>query len=108
MAEIGVEVCHALPDRQLRRALRMREGSTLGQAIEQSGLLQEVPGIDLGSARVGIYGKLKSLDTILRDRDRIEIYRPLIADPKEARRRRAGRSVKSADTSNPAKSTQLD
>lgn len=107
MAEIGVEVCHALPARQFRRTLRLQQGSTLGQAIEQSGLLQEAPGIDLESARVGIYGKLKSLDTILRDRDRVEIYRPLIADPKEARRRRAVKSGKTADTSNPAKSTQV-
>lgn len=96
MAEIRVEVCYALPDRQFLKALRVQEGITLQQAVEQSGLLREAPEVDLESARVGIYGKLKTLDTVLRDRDRVEIYRPLIADPKEARRRRAGKTGKTA------------
>ena len=96
MAEIRVEVCYALPDRQFLEALRVEEGTTLRQAIEQSGLLRKAPEIDLASARVGVYGKLKTHDTILRDRDRVEIYRPLIADPKDARRRRAGKSMRVA------------
>jgi len=94
MAEIRVEVCYALPDRQFLKALRLPEGATLRQAVEQSDLLREMPGIDLESAHVGIYGKLKTLDTVVRDRDRIEVYRPLIADPKEARRRRAGKKMR--------------
>lgn len=96
MAEIGVEVCYALPGRQFLKVLRLQEGATLRQAVEKSHLLQEAPEIDLESARVGIYGKLKTLDTILRDHDRVEIYRPLIADPKEARRRRAGKKMRVA------------
>lgn len=94
MAEIRVEVCYALPDRQFLKALRLPEGSTLRQAVEQSELLREVPELDLESAHVGIYGKLKTLDTVVRDHDRIEVYRPLIADPKEARRRRAGKKMR--------------
>jgi putative ubiquitin-RnfH superfamily antitoxin RatB of RatAB toxin-antitoxin module len=59
------------------------------QAIEASGLAQKHPEIDLAKNKVGVYGKLAKLDTPLRDRDRVEIYRPLIADPKEVRRKRA-------------------
>ncbi len=76
-------------------SLTVPAGTTLGQALEQSGVLREFPGIDLAVNMVGIYGKKKSLDTVLREHDRIEVYRPLQADPKEARRRRAsGRPVK--------------
>lgn len=73
------------------RALDVEAGTTIGQAIEQSGILQEAPEINLVTMPVGIYGKKKTLDTVLQPRDRIEIYRPLIADPKDARRRRAKR-----------------
>ncbi|WP_338763342.1 RnfH family protein [Massilia sp. METH4] len=73
------------------RALDVDAGTTIGQAIEQSGILQEAPEINLVTMPVGIYGKKKTLDTVLQPRDRIEIYRPLIADPKDARRRRAKR-----------------
>ena len=94
-ASIEVQVCHALPDSSFLRSLTVPAGTTLGQALEQSGVLREFPGIDLAVNMVGIYGKKKSLDTVLREHDRIEVYRPLQADPKEARRRRAsGRSVK--------------
>jgi putative ubiquitin-RnfH superfamily antitoxin RatB of RatAB toxin-antitoxin module len=71
------------------RALDVAAGTTIGQAIEMSGILQEAPEINLVTMPVGIYGKKKTLDTVLQPRDRIEIYRPLIADPKDARRRRA-------------------
>ena len=87
---IAVQVCYALPDAAFLRALSLPEGSTVRQAIEHSGLLQRYPEIDLGVNMVGIYGKKKTLDTVLRPQDRVEIYRPLQADPKEARRRRAG------------------
>jgi putative ubiquitin-RnfH superfamily antitoxin RatB of RatAB toxin-antitoxin module len=73
------------------RALDVDAGTTIGQAIELSGILQEAPEINLVTMPVGIYGKKKTLDTVLQPRDRIEIYRPLIADPKDARRRRAKR-----------------
>ena len=88
--DIAVQVCHALPDSSFLRSLTVPAGTTIGQALVQSGLLQEHPGIDLTVNMVGIYGKKKSLDTVLRAHDRIEVYRPLQADPKEARRRRAG------------------
>ncbi len=89
MADIRVQVCYARPDRQFRRSVTVSAGSTIQSAIECSGMLGDVPEIDLAAARVGIYGKLKTLDTPLRDHDRVEIYRPLIADPKESRRKRA-------------------
>lgn len=94
MAEIAVQVCYARPDLQMLRDLRLAEGATLRTAIEQSGILAQVPEIDFGSCRVGVFGKLKTLDTVLRDRDRVEIYRPLIADPKESRRKRAEKKNK--------------
>lgn len=87
---IPVQVCYTLPDSSFLRSLKVPAGTTIGQAVAQSGLLQEIPGIDLAVNMVGIYGKRKSLDTVLREHDRVEVYRPLQADPKEARRRRAG------------------
>jgi len=89
-ADITVQVCHALPDSTFLRSLHVPAGSTIEQAVAQSGLLQAIPGIDLSINMVGIYGKKKPLDTVLHEHDRVEVYRPLQADPKEARRRRAG------------------
>lgn len=91
MAEsITVEVVYALARQQERVMLKMPEGTTIQGAIDASGLLQKHPEIDLvKNNKVGVYGKLAKLDTPLRDRDRVEIYRPLIADPKEVRRKRA-------------------
>ena len=88
---IRVEVAYALKDEQLLMVLEVEEGTTVRQAIERSGILGRVPGIDLDPERVGVFGKLSRLDTALRDGDRVEIYRPLVADPKEARRRRVTR-----------------
>ena len=87
---VGVQVCYALPDTAFLRTVSLPAGSTLRQALEHSGVLDEYPDIDLAVNMVGIYGKKKTLDTILRQHDRVEVYRPLRADPKEARRRRAG------------------
>ena len=95
--DIAVEVAYALPCSQTVRALTLPAGSTVEQAIDASGILRLVPGIDLRQNRVGIYGKLAKPDTILRNRDRVEIYRPLLVDPKEARRRRAGKAAKEGD-----------
>jgi putative ubiquitin-RnfH superfamily antitoxin RatB of RatAB toxin-antitoxin module len=86
---IHVQICYATPTEQVLQDLTVAAGTTLQAAILHSGVLRNFPGIDLTVSRVGIYGKLKQLDTILRDRDRIEIYRPLIADPKDSRRQRA-------------------
>lgn len=90
MAEmLKVEVCYALPDKQVLVPLVLAEGATLQQALEASGLLEKNPEIDLQKNKFGIFSKLSKLDTVLRDRDRVEIYRPLVADPKEVRKQRA-------------------
>jgi putative ubiquitin-RnfH superfamily antitoxin RatB of RatAB toxin-antitoxin module len=86
---IRVEIAYAKPARQELVELKLSQGSTIQQAIEASGLLQRYPEIDLAKAKVGIYGKLARLDTALREKDRVEIYRPLIADAKEVRKQRA-------------------
>ena len=87
--EIKVEVVYALPQEQFVLPLSVAAGTTLQQAIEQSGILKKFPDIDLTRNKLGIFGKLSKPETVLRDRDRVEIYRPLIADPKEVRKKRA-------------------
>lgn len=86
---LTVTLCYATPTAEYLRDLTVAPGTTIGQAIDQSGLLGELPEIDLALHPVGIYGKKQTLDTVLREHDRIEIYRPLVADPKDSRRRRA-------------------
>jgi len=86
---IRIDVAFALPDDQVVVSVILSEGATVLDAIHASGMLEEYPEIDLEKNKVGIYGKLVSLTASVRDRDRIEIYRPLVADPKEVRRRRA-------------------
>lgn len=86
---ISVEVIFALPEKAERLPLKLAGGSTVRHAIELSGLQEKYPEIDLAKSKVGIYAKLVKLDQPLRDHDRVEIYRPLIADPKEVRRQRA-------------------
>ena len=88
---LQVQICYAAPDFQLLRDLEVAAGTTLHEAILQSGILREVAAIDLSVCKLGIFGKLKTPETVLRQYDRIEIYRPLIADPKDARRKRASR-----------------
>ncbi len=90
MAEmLQIQVCYARPDKQELVDLKLPEGATLQQALDQSGLLQKHPEIDLKKNKFGIFAKLSKLDAVLRDKDRVEIYRPLIADPKEVRKQRA-------------------
>lgn len=92
MAEaLDVQVCYATPAHQWLLALAVAPGTTLHAAIRQSGLLEHAPEIDLSVWKVGIFGKLRPLDVVLRQGDRVEIYRPLQADPMESRRRRAGK-----------------
>ncbi len=94
---IRVEVVFALPQQQELVPLELPEGATARQAVERSGLLQKYPDINLdGQNKLGIYAKLAKPDTVLRDRDRVEIYRPLIADPKAVRKKRAdeGKAMK--------------
>ncbi|PWW11163.1 hypothetical protein DFO79_11360 [Pseudidiomarina tainanensis] len=86
---IQIEVAYATPAQQQIVKLRVAAETPVQQAIEQSGILQYFPEIDLSQQKVGIWSKAVKLDQQVRDGDRIEIYRPLIADPKAVRRRRA-------------------
>ena len=89
-----IEVAYALEDKQTLLNIEVDEGTTLKQAIELSGLLTLYPQIDLTKDKTGIFGKIAKLDTILRKKDRVEIYRPLIADPKQVRKERAAQGKK--------------
>ena len=84
-----IQLCYALPEKAVVIDLDVKVGSTIEEAIHGSGLLVLHPEIDLAKNKIGVYGKLKTLDTVAREGDRIEIYRPLVADPMESRRRRA-------------------
>ena len=88
-ARITVEVVFAKPDEQALEQLQVPTGTTVEAAIRQSGLLIRFPEIDLTTDKVGIFGKAAALGAELRDGDRVEVYRPLIADPKTARKKRA-------------------
>ncbi|HEU0219428.1 MAG TPA: RnfH family protein [Gallionella sp.] len=94
--KINIEVVYALPDEQMLFRQQLPEGATVAEAIRLCGILEKYPEIDLAANKLGIFGKLAKPDTVLRDKDRIEIYRPLIADPKEVRRKRAeeGKAMK--------------
>ncbi len=101
---IHVEVAYAEPDHQSIISLDVPAGTTLIEAVRQSGILEEYSGIDIDSCRVGVFGKLGKPDQELRAGDRVEIYRLLTADPKKVRRQRAseGKSIgklKSGDAS---------
>jgi uncharacterized protein len=84
-----IEVVYALSQRQERVTVELPAGATLIDAVEASGLRAKYPEIDPTSNKFGIYARLSKPDAALRDRDRVEIYRPLIADPKEVRKKRA-------------------
>jgi uncharacterized protein len=86
---ITVEVIYALAQHQDIKTIQLPAGCTAKEAIEASGLLQIYTEIDLSKNKLGVFSKLAKPDSILRDRDRVEIYRPLIADPKEVRKQRA-------------------
>jgi uncharacterized protein len=86
---LKVAVAYVGPETQVLRPMEVAPGTTAQGAIEGSGVLDQCPEIDLRRYRVGIYGRLVPLAQTLEDGDRVEIYRPLIADPKEARKRRA-------------------
>jgi putative ubiquitin-RnfH superfamily antitoxin RatB of RatAB toxin-antitoxin module len=86
---IDVEVVYALAQKQEIFGVKMPVGATVRQAIEASGVLSKYPEIDLAKNKLGVFSKLTKPDAQLRARDRIEIYRPLIADPKEVRKQRA-------------------
>ena len=93
-----IEVVYALEKKQTLLSLEVQQGTTLKQAIELSGILGTYPQIDLLKDKTGIFGKIAKLDDILREKDRVEIYRPLIADPKQVRKDRAakGKTMRSS------------
>jgi putative ubiquitin-RnfH superfamily antitoxin RatB of RatAB toxin-antitoxin module len=94
MAEdVQVTVSYVTPGDEFIHPMRVAPGTTIVQAIEGSGVLARFPEINLVTQPVGIFGKKKTLDTVLRERDRIEIYRPLVADPKDTRRKRAAKKA---------------
>ncbi len=92
---LHVEVAYARPDQQVVLAVELEAGATARQAVERSGLLDDFPEIELGTRnKLGVFGKLVKPEAALREGDRVEVYRPLIADPKEVRRRRAAEGKK--------------
>lgn len=95
---INVEVAYALPDEQLILTVEVPADGIVEDAIRRSGILETYPHIDLASDKVGIFGKMCKLNGSLRDKDRIEIYRKLTADPKESRRQKAEMERKKAVT----------
>jgi uncharacterized protein len=93
---ITVEVSYALPKEQVILQVEMASDGTVEEAIKRSGILEAYPQIDLENDKVGIFGKMCKLNASLRDKDRVEIYRKLIADPKESRRQQAEMQKKKA------------
>src|SRR5712672_4588395 len=91
MAALRVEVVYALPGGEDAVSVEVAPGSTLRDAIQASGLIARHPEIDLERQKIGVYGKVKAADAPAAQGDRIEIYRALPVEPKEARRRRAAR-----------------
>lgn len=99
MADAGkimVEVAYAKENEQVIIPLNVDAGTTLEQAVQLSGILEQFPEIDLTQNKAGIFGKIAKADTELREKDRVEIYRSLIADPKESRRKRAEKKDKNS------------
>ena len=101
---IRVEIVFAKPGEQVLEQLQASASDTIESVIRKSGILERFPEIDLGSNKVGVFGKAAALSATLNDGDRIEIYRPLIADPKEARKKRAaeGKTMKKGARAKPA------
>lgn len=91
---MDVQVCHASTQKTSLIALTLKCDSTIREVIEISQILIQHPEIDIEVCKVGIFGKLKTLDTVVQRGDRVEIYRPLTADPMEARRRRSAKQLR--------------
>ena len=90
---IKVEVVYARPERQVLLSLDVPDGTTVAEAIDLSGIRETFPEIEIAGGDLGIFSRKVPPEQILRDGDRVEIYRPLIADPKESRRRRAAKAA---------------
>jgi len=88
--KIEVEIAYATPEQQVLLSIEVEPGTTVEQLIKRSGILEKFPEIEVGKTnKLGIFGKVIKGSAVLREKDRVEIYRPLLADPKEVRRRRA-------------------
>ncbi|MCP3668507.1 MAG: RnfH family protein [Gammaproteobacteria bacterium] len=91
-----VEVAYAKPDEQVILTVDAEAGITVLEAVERSGIANKFPEIDIETVKLGVFGKMAKRDAALNPGDRVEIYRPLIADPKAARKKRAaeGKTMK--------------
>jgi len=89
VSSIRIEVAYAMPDKQVLLEVTVPEGSTVGDGIELSAIRADFPDMEINPASVGIFSRKVALSDVLQEGDRIEIYRPLIVDPKELRRQRA-------------------
>ena len=87
--EVHVELVYAMPEHQTLLDFTVPQGTTLDQAIGLSGIQEHYPELDLNALKVGLFGKIAPRTQLLREKDRIELYRPLLADPKEVRKQRA-------------------
>lgn len=87
--KLTVEVAYALPEKQCILSVEVEEGSTIADVIQRSGIFEIFPGLENNYQQVGIFGKKRELSDKVQQGDRIEIYRPLIRDPKETRRLKA-------------------
>jgi len=88
---MGIEVAYATPDKQARLMIKASIGTTVEQAINQSGIISQFPEIALATIKVGIFGKVCPLTKVVEQGDRVEIYRPLQQSPMDARRNRANK-----------------
>lgn len=98
MTMINIEIAYAYPEKYFLKKLKVEQGTNVQTAILQSGVLQQYAEIDLRENKVGIFSRPAKLTDSLNDGDRIEIYRPLLADPKEIRRKRAEQQAREAKT----------
>ncbi|HVI51457.1 MAG TPA: RnfH family protein [Candidatus Sulfotelmatobacter sp.] len=82
-----VGVVYATPQRQMNLSVSLDDGATVRQAIDRSGLLTRCPEIDLAAVKIGVWGKMVDIDSVVEDGARIEVYRPITADPRTVKRR---------------------
>jgi len=94
-ALIEIEVTYALPKKQILKCLKVPYGTTVAQAVQLSGIRNEFSEIQPDNKNLGIFGKIVKPETVLRNHDRVEIYRPIIVDPKEKRRKRVKKVIAS-------------
>lgn len=92
-----IGIAYALPQRQAWLNIEVPDGTTVQNAIERSGLLKQFPEINLEQQKVGIFGKVSKLDAVLNEGDRVEIYRPIICDPKTVPRKAKSGEASEAD-----------